>query len=143
MNDQSAVELLTDEFWDNDHDEPLAIGGTWTRVLIWDTHRTVDRYVRQDITAYSSAHSSDLGQLDWEQYQDYLDMKASGDGGRIVFEVHEASEAHVYDEDFEDGSAECDYRYPFDVAWDYLDDAEKVAENYVRNLNPEHLKPII
>lgn len=33
MNNQNVVELLTDEVWENDHDEPLAIDKTWTRVL--------------------------------------------------------------------------------------------------------------
>ena len=143
MNDQSAVELLTDEFWEDDHDDPLVIGKTWTRVLTWDTHRTVDRYVRQDLMVYGSAHSSSEGQLDWDQYQDYLDSETSDDWGEVVFEVYEVSEAHVYDEDFEDGFLNCDSRYPLDMAYDELEDAEKAAENYERNLNPEHLKPII
>lgn len=143
MNNQNAVELLTDEVWEDDHEEPLAIDKTWTRVLIWDTHRPVDRYVRQDITAYSSAHSGGAGQLDWGQYQDYLDSETPDDWGGIIFDVHEALDTHVYDDDFDEGSADCDYRYPFDIGYDELEDAEKAAENYVRKLNPEHLKPII
>lgn len=143
MNNQNAVELLTDEVWENDHDDPLVIGKTWTRVLIWDTRRAEDRYVRQDIMVYGSAHSDSAGQLDWDQYQNYLDSETSDDWGEVVFEVCEASEVHVYDEDHEDGFVDCDYRYPFDVAYDELKDAEKAAENYLRKLNPEHLKPII
>lgn len=143
MNNQNAVKLLADEVWENDHDDPLGIGKTWTRVLIWDTRRAEDRYVRQDMMAYGSAHSDTAGQLDWDQYQNYLDSETSDDWGEVVFEVCEVSEVHVYDEDYEDGFADCDYRYPFDVAYDELKDAEKAAENYVRNLNPEHLKPII
>ena len=72
MNNQDAVELLSDEVWENEHDEPLAIDQTWTRVLVWDTHRAEGRYVRQDITTYALAHSSEWGELDWQQFQDYL-----------------------------------------------------------------------
>ena len=144
MNNQNAVELLTDEVWENDHEEPLAIDKTWTRILIWDTHRAEDRYIRQDITTYALAHSSEWGALDWQQFQDYLHSEFPEDWGEVTYEVHEASELHIYDgEDFGDGVADCDYRYPIDVAWDDLHSAERAAEAYLRRLNPEHLKPII
>lgn len=143
MNNQNAVELLTDEVWEDDHEEPLAIDKTWTRILIWDTHRAEDRYIRQDITTYALAHSSEWGELDWQQFQDYLSSETPDDWGEVVLEVHEAGEVHIYDGEFDDGYADCDYRYPLDMSYDELEDAEKAAENYVRKLNPEHLKPII
>ena len=144
MNNQNAVELLTDEVWEDDHEEPLAIDKTWTRILIWDTHRAEDRYIRQDITTYALAHSSEWGELDWQQFQDYLHSESPEDWGEVKYEVHEVSELHVYDgEEFDSGSSECEYAYPFDTAYDELVDAEKAAENYLRKLNPEHLKPII
>lgn len=144
MNNQNAVELLTDEVWENDHDEPLAIDKTWTRTLVWDTHRTVDRYIREDITTYALAHSSEWGELDWQQFQDYLHSEFPEDWGKVKYEVHEVSELHVYDgEEFDSGSSECEYAYPIDTAWDDLDNVEREAETYLRKLNPEHLKPII
>lgn len=101
------------------------------------------RYIRQDFTAYALALSSEWGVLPWEQYQDYLSSETPDDWGEVVLEVHEVSEVHIYDGEFDEGSADCDYRYPFDTAYDELEDAEKAAENYVRKMNPEHLKPII
>lgn len=143
MNNQDAVELLSDEVWENDHDEPLAIDKTWTRILVWDTHRTVDRYIRQDFTTYALALSSEWGVLPWEHYQDYLNSETPDDWGDVRLEVHEAGEVRIYDDEFDEGFADCDYRYPLDMSYDELKDAEKAAEDYVRKMNPEHLKPII
>lgn len=146
MNNQNAVKLLTDEFHENDRVESEAVENNWTRVLTWDTHRTRDRYVRQSITVYAMAHSSKLGPLDGQDYVDYLhaeDPWERVDYGEIVFRVHEWLDAEVYDDDSEDGYMGTDCGYPDGVAYDNLIDAEKAAKDYLRNLNPEHLKPLI
>lgn len=132
----------------NEWEEPVSAGDTFSRYLVWDTGREVDRFIRQCFTAYPVAHHPSMelgtgatGHMDYDQFQDFL--KPPEHLQDLSFDVECLAETAVYDS--EDDVDPQDYSYEWVSAHriDSLKDGETWAETYIKLIQPEHVTPLI
>lgn len=132
----------------NEWEEPMAAGDTFSRYLVWDTGREVDRFIRQCFTASPVAHHPSMGRgagatghMDCGQFQDFL--KSPENLQELSFDVQCITELAVYDS--EDDIDPQDYGYDWVSAHriDSLKDSETWAETYIKLMQPEHVAPLI
>lgn len=132
----------------NEYYDPTAAGDTFSRYLVWDTGREVDRFIRQCFTAHPVAHHPSLaysagatGHMDYGQFQDFL--KSPENLQELSFDVQCLTELSVYDAEDDIDPQDYDYNWVSDHKITSLKDGETWAETYIKLMQPEHVAPLI